>query len=236
MFHPRSSLLAPVVYRGPGTDPARIALTFDDGPSADGTARVLDMLGELGVKAAFFVIGRNAQQALDLVRRADAEGQLVASHSHDHHRLGLFGGREYWHRQLESTDALIEQALGKRPALFRPPMGFKHVPLATAARARGQTIVTWTRRAFDCFRCSSEAIVARLAPHARAGDIMVLHDGCEPGARRSARGTARALGPLVRILRDRGLEPVRLDALLGVEPYLAPSPRHSDRNSIRAAT
>lgn len=224
VFHPRSSLLAPVVFRGPRTQPARIALTFDDGPSADVTARMLDTLGELGIKATFFVIGRNAAMAPDLLRRADVEGQLVASHSQDHHRLGMFRGRQYWHRQLQRADESIARALGRRPALFRPPMGFKHPPLAAAARARGQTIVTWSRRAFDCFPCSPERIVARLAPRACAGDIIALHDGCEPRARRSARATALALRPLVKALRERGLEPVRLDALLGLEPYLALSP------------
>ena len=63
-------------------------------------------------------------------------------------------------------------------------------------------------------------IVSRLVGPAGPGDILLLHDGLEPHARRpDARATAAAVRPLVAGLRGKGLEPERLDRLLGVRPY-----------------
>src|SRR5215203_3320163 len=123
-FSPRSNLWGPVIHQGDPTVP-RYALTFDDGPTPNATDRILDTLGELDAKAAFFFIGVNVRRAPDLVRRACDEGHVVANHSYDHSHFGIFGLRRYWERQLRDTDALIYDTIGRRPALFRPPMGIR---------------------------------------------------------------------------------------------------------------
>ncbi len=215
---PRSRLWAPVVYRGPVAGPPRIALTFDDGPSAS-TSHVLDALAEMDVRAAFFVIGANAARSPELIERMHAEGHLIGNHSYDHAPFGTLHATKYWRRQLRRTDDLIERIIGKRPALFRPPMGLKTGHLGTAARREGHTVVTWSRRAFDGIPTTSERIVSRLAPVAGAGDIVLLHDGCGRKSVRRPVGAVAALRPLITGLRQRGLEPVRLDRLIGVAPY-----------------
>ena len=67
-----------------GLAPGQIALTFDDGPHAALTPTVLDTLRRYGVRATFFVIGRNAAAHPDIVRRALAEGHSVGTHSWSH--------------------------------------------------------------------------------------------------------------------------------------------------------
>ena len=64
-----------------------IALTFDDGPHPENTPRILDILKDKGVKATFFVIGKNAEKYPDLLRRIDAEGHIVGNHSYSHNQL-----------------------------------------------------------------------------------------------------------------------------------------------------
>src|SRR6185437_4519199 len=86
-FVPKSGIWGPVVWRGTSEDPPRVALTFDDGPTAGSTDRILDLLGEMNVKAGFFVIGRNVEGEPELLRRIDAEGHLVGNHTYDHSRL-----------------------------------------------------------------------------------------------------------------------------------------------------
>jgi peptidoglycan/xylan/chitin deacetylase (PgdA/CDA1 family) len=85
-FVPRGQLWGPVVWKGSSDGPGRVALTFDDGPTAGATDRVLDLLAELNVKAAFFLIGRNVEREPDLARRIVADGHLVGNHTYDHSR------------------------------------------------------------------------------------------------------------------------------------------------------
>ena len=68
-----------------GTDKV-VALTFEDGPSSDYTAQILDVLAENGAKATFFFIGKQVEEGnnADLVRRAYNEGHLVCSHTYNH--------------------------------------------------------------------------------------------------------------------------------------------------------
>lgn len=216
---PRSMLFGPVIYRGPADGAQRVALTFDDGPGNESTPRVLDTLAVFGAKAVFFVVGANAARWPALVRRIHDEGHVVANHSFDHSHFGFIRGRRYWERQIDQTDRTIEQIIGVRPALFRPPMGWKTWFVMGAARHAGHTIITWTRRGYDGLKTTPEKIRARLGPLTEPGDILILHDGVEPNSRRNSAATVAALAPVLGDLRQRGFEFVRLDQWLGIPPY-----------------
>jgi peptidoglycan/xylan/chitin deacetylase (PgdA/CDA1 family) len=215
---PRSTFWGPVIHRGDDSQP-RYALTFDDGPTADSTARILDTLGELAAPAAFFVIGRNVERAPDLVRRMYDKGHIVANHSYDHSHFGMMRMGWYWDRQFLRTDALIREIIGQKPTLFRPPMGVRQGHIMSAARRHGHTVITWSRRGLDGITTTADRIVHRLAPTTQPGDILILHDGVEPNQKRDPAPTVAAIRPLIQRLRDRGLEPARLDELIAVSPY-----------------
>lgn len=223
LARPASTMWGPVMSRGP-VNASAVALTFDDGPLPGSTDRALDALGELGARATFFVIGRCARQWPQLVRRIHAEGHLVGNHSFDHHLFGLLGRYHYWTGQLRQADDAIAQAVGRRPAMFRPPMGYKHWHVMNAAADAGHRVVTWSRRALDGVAVDAEPILSRLVAPARAGDVMLLHDGNNPHLKPQGRaGTVAAVRPLVEGLRQRGLTPVRLDELLGIPAYHEPA-------------
>jgi peptidoglycan/xylan/chitin deacetylase (PgdA/CDA1 family) len=219
-FAPASTLWGPVVSRGADRTRPQVALTFDDGPTPGSTERILDVLGEAGVKAAFFVVGRNVERSPRLLERIDAEGHVVGNHTWDHSHYGIFRRDEYWRRQVDRTDRVIVEVIGKPPAMFRPPMGIKTWHVTGAARRAGHAVVTWNRRALDGVSTDAAQIVARLAPRATPGDVLLLHDGVEPNTpRRDTRATEAAVAPLVARLREKGLEPARLDAVLGIRAY-----------------
>lgn len=214
-FSPTSRLLAPVIIRGPQTG-RRIAITFDDGPVREGTELILSILEQTKTPATFFFIGKNVERCPDLARRAVAEGHQIENHSFDHSRWGVMRNGEYWTDQWRLTDAAIAAAGGPaQTAYFRPPMGFKSRRMARAARIAGVRMVAWSLRGMDGVPTTSDAILARILPRAKAGDIIALHDGEEPGRTRSAAPTIAALPQLIKGLRDKGLDPVRLDELLG---------------------
>ncbi len=217
--NPASCLWGPVLSRGPAAS-ASVALTFDDGPLPGTTDPILDTLGEFGVRSTFFVIGRHARRHPDLVRRMHDEGHVVANHSFNHRHTGMFRRYPYWLREIRRCDDLLEQIIGRRPAIFRPPMGCKHWHLMNAAADLGHSVVTWSRRAWDVRMTTAAAILGRLVEPARGGDVMLLHDGNDPCLKPQNRsGTREAVRPLIDQLRHRNLESVRLDDLLGIPAY-----------------
>jgi peptidoglycan/xylan/chitin deacetylase (PgdA/CDA1 family) len=216
-FWPGSRLWGPVVSSGATSGPPRVALTFDDGPLPGATDQILDVLEELNVRATFFVIGKVAERNARLLLRIHEEGHIIGNHSFDHVGLGFLHGEDFWREQIERTDGVIERVIGLRPRLFRPPLGIK--TWLTARAARTHTVVTWNRRGMDGIATRPQRILSRVIPRARGGDIIALHDGVSPQSRRDPMVTVEAVRPLIAGLRDRGIEPVRLDELAALEPY-----------------
>jgi peptidoglycan/xylan/chitin deacetylase (PgdA/CDA1 family) len=215
---PASPLWGTLISRGPAGS-NRVALTFDDGPTPGTTERVLDALAAADARAAFFVIGASVQRHPDLLRRIHAEGHLVANHSYSHSHYTFFHGPRTWEREIRRTDDVIESILGVRPRLFRPPMGVKTWNTTLARRRTGHTIVTWSRRAIDGLPTTAARIAKRFA-NTTDGEILLLHDGVEPHAPCSDRtATIAAVPALIQSLRARHLTLVRLDELLGIDPY-----------------
>ena len=230
---PACSFWGAVTSRGPRGS-GKIALTFDDGPTPGATDRVLDVLGEAGVRAAFFVVGANVRRYAGLLRRVHDEGHLIGNHSFSHSHYGVMGMQRYWDDEVRATDETIEAVLGVRPAMFRPPMGIKTWHTTGAARRHGHALVTWSRRAIDGLPTTPQRIVERLGELA-AGDIILLHDGVEPHARHTDRSaTVEAIAPLLDRIKSRGLSPVRLDELTGLRGYQ--SRGHTTDSAARAGT
>jgi len=210
---PSAQLWGPAVWRGPRNS-NRVAITFDDGPTSGSTERVLDELQKHRVPATFFAIGQNVENAPEVLRRIDAEGHLVGNHTFSHSHYGVLRGSRFWECELTQTDDAIESILHKRPTFFRPPLGAKSCFVVGAAQRRQLQLVTWSLRAIDGVPTTTDRIMRRFA-NVRGGDILVLHDGADPRVPHRDRSTAaNVIEPLVKLLRERNLEPVRLDSLL----------------------
>jgi peptidoglycan/xylan/chitin deacetylase (PgdA/CDA1 family) len=162
----------------------------------------------------FFVIGQNASVSPEILQRILREGHLIGNHSYDHSHFGMMHTQAYWNRQIRDTDDLIERTVGHRPELFRPPMGVRTWHITAAARRNGHHVVTWTRRGRDGFNTTPRRILDRLLNNVQAGDILLLHDGIEPHSRRDPTPSVECVRPLIHALRDRGIQPVRLDDLI----------------------
>ena len=97
-------------------------MTFDDGPHAQNTPRLLDMLKQRGIKATFFVVGECAQEYPAIMKRIIAEGHEIGNHSWSHPLLSKMG-EEAVTSQLQRTHDAIVKATGVEPTLMRPPFG-----------------------------------------------------------------------------------------------------------------
>src|SRR6266403_1369932 len=100
----------------------KIAITFDDGPDLRWTPKILDILKEKHVPATFFVIGVDASQFPQIVKREYAEGHEIGNHTYTHPSFDDISKTEI-HWQLNLTQRLIESTIGVKSILFRPPYG-----------------------------------------------------------------------------------------------------------------
>lgn len=158
------------------------ALTFDDGP-ADHTGRLLDVLGALGVRATFCVVGRNvlAPGGAALVRRIVAEGHVLGNHSVDYADLGGASVPEV-EAALLANLRIIRAALGDpgAPVLyFRAPNGSfgrtgeVAVALGMQPLGLGHVIHDWDA----CPDRSVATLTDRLRSAIFPGAVVTAHDG-----------------------------------------------------------
>ncbi|HXR38358.1 MAG TPA: polysaccharide deacetylase family protein [Terracidiphilus sp.] len=171
--------------------PGELALTFDDGPNPVWTPQLLDILASLDVHATFFLVGRYAQAAPDLVRRIHAAGHLIGNHSWSHPNLAVTAARRVEEELTRTRDAL-QQITGVPIRWFRPPFGARRPVVLKIARSLGMTPVLWNAITTDWSEPSPDRIAQRLMSkiernHQRGwATNIVLHDGghLAPGANR----------------------------------------------------
>ena len=157
-----------------------VALTFDDGPSPELTPALLELLERLGVRATFFMVGRNIEAHPDIAHAVAAAGHLIGNHSYDHSRL-VFRSPSFIADQIDRTDELIRMVGQADVTHFRPPYCSKLILLPLALKARNKTLVTGSydppseyRRPFNGDDVANEVI-----RNAKPGAIIFLHDGIE---------------------------------------------------------
>lgn len=207
-FHRNSKVFGPVLGHLP-THEHLVALTFDDGPNPDATPRILDTLGEYGVRATFFVLGRHAERWPELVHRAVTEGHQLGNHGYFHRKLHL-KSPFYVRRDLGLGKRAIERAGAHSPRFFRAPHGFRSPWVSLIAGSMGERTIGWSLGVWDSDQPGVTAIVDRTMEGVRPGSIVLLHDGDGYNADGNRLQTAAALPRIITGLRDRGYEFVTL--------------------------
>ena len=148
-----------------------IAITFDDGPRRNTTERLLDGLQERA-SATFFLIGKQIEGNEDLVRRMQAEGHQVGSHTWNHVRLqGV--SRETLQREVGRTEETLEALLGGGPYWLRPPYG----AVDAADRELLQVpMIKWSIDPRDWEKLNTPQVKAAVLENAAPNQIILLHD------------------------------------------------------------
>ncbi|MFY9633988.1 MAG: polysaccharide deacetylase family protein [Cellulosimicrobium cellulans] len=160
-------------------DKPLIGLTFDDGPSPQRTAFVLDVLKQKGVKATFFLTGSQTQQYPDLVRRIKAEGHVIGNHSWDHANFPDINQAEQ-KQQIDRTNDTIKAVTGEAPTLMRFPFGNSTAYATDYLKTigiSGGVLWRWNVGQPGDFECPGAAGVQKyIMAEAAPGAIILLHD------------------------------------------------------------
>ena len=216
---PSSAALGPVISKlpTPAAQRGEIALTFDDGPDADLTPRVLDLLDGAGTKATFFCVGARARAHPHLVREIAARGHAVENHGFDHSRAMGFYGVGRLVRDIGDAQKALADITGSAPKFFRAPFGIR-TPLTEPALARlGLRCVAWNVRSLDSVDSRADRVAARVVRRLAPGAIVLMHDGMEGRRRPVTAGAPSVIGALPLVLatlRERAWRSVTLRSAL----------------------
>ncbi len=208
---------------GPG-DRQEIALTFDDGPSAD-TPALLDLLKKENIKATFFWQGSQIEKYPDIARRAYAEGHTLANHSYNHPRLiPLENGNAWWTQQIEKTQTVYQKVLGIQPSMMRPPYGFLSDSQVQFLQQKNMAAILWSVDSADWFHTyknsnndnAAAKITSVIQEYIHPEAIVLMHDS----GGRGRKPTIMAVTQLIPELKKQGYSFTTVDRLLDIPPLL----------------
>jgi peptidoglycan/xylan/chitin deacetylase (PgdA/CDA1 family) len=213
----------------PGASEAQtryIALTYDDGPDAEVTTRLLDILKDHDAKATFFVLGDLIASHGQIIKRMDAEGHELGNHTLSHARLtGLDG--DALRAEIEGASAALQAVTGKPPAMLRPPRAAIDAEVQQVARANGLAIALFDIYPNDSmFWMSAKKISDAIVSEAKDGGIVFLHDT----SMRSAEATALA----IRELSAQGYRFVTLSELIARKGPIKPGAVYRNGNAAES--
>ncbi len=172
-----------------------IALSFDDGPNTTTTVHMLDVLKKHGVKASFFVIGKNInEESARVMARAHEEGHDIENHSLTHSAMSQLSPDSIRY-EVKATSALVKKYTGEKPKFFRPPyinVDQKMYDTIDLGFICGEGCEDW----LDSISVDERA--RRITASAKDGLIYLLHDfeGNEQ--------TVKAVDRIIPILQSQG--------------------------------
>jgi peptidoglycan/xylan/chitin deacetylase (PgdA/CDA1 family) len=212
--------------------PGHVALTFDDGPDPASTPYVLDLLGELRVRATFFLLGEEVRRYPDVARETAARGHELAVHGWTHSRPW----RPAPLRDLTETAraaAQVRRATGTAPVWYRPPYGILTGGRWAAARRCGLRPVLWTAWGRDWTAdATATSVLTTVRRDLYGGGTVLLHDTDRTASPDSWRATLAALPALIGHCRTAGWEvgPLGDHGVRGTRPPAAGAvPQHRER-------
>jgi len=181
-----------------------VCFTFDDGPNDPWTGRLLDILARRNTRAAFFMIGRYVAAHPRIARMVAEAGHEIGNHTFSHPNL-IFSSPVAVRRELAECHAALEDA-GIAPApYFRPPFGGRRPDVLRAADASGLTTVMWRLSSLDWKLGNPGAIVSKIHPQLRGGEVILMHDGSHRGFGTDRSATLGAVDELICRLGTNGI-------------------------------
>ncbi|MEM1443568.1 MAG: polysaccharide deacetylase family protein [Verrucomicrobiota bacterium] len=153
-----------------------VALTFDDGPHATNTPRLLDILKERDVKATFYVVATNARRYPHIMKRIAAEGHEIGNHTVTHGNLTKMTPDEV-RSELSRAHEAIVSTTGLAPRTMRPPYGaITSDQKSWIRREFGYPTILWSVDPEDWKKPGVSTVTKRLVSGASPGGILLVHD------------------------------------------------------------
>ncbi len=190
--------------------PKEVFLTIDDGPSENNTLKVLSILKENGVKATFFMIGKNAEALPQIVKAVNDAGMSIGNHTYTHD-YKLYGSIDSCLNDFDKFNVIMDKTIGKKSINFiRFPGGSDNQvsnsdimsQIRSTAVAKGLFYVDWNVSSGDAAPSglTSQAIISNITGQCSNKNfaVVLMHDAPDK------KTTAEALPTVIKYLKDNG--------------------------------
>ena len=179
-----------------------VALTFDDGPNPATTNQALDTLSKYGIKATFFVLGKNVSGNEEILKRMKADGHVIGNHSWSHPVLSKLSLDEA-KKQITDTEDALTKVLGSSSKLMRPPYGAITDDIRNSLDL---SFIMWDVDSLDWKNKNEAAILTEIQREVKNGSIILMHD--------IHAETVNALPKVIDYLKGQGYDFVTIPDLL----------------------
>ncbi|AOY74622.1 polysaccharide deacetylase family protein [Clostridium formicaceticum] len=182
-----------------------VALTFDDGPTAN-VEKILSLLNQYDAKATFFLIGSELENHMQLGKDIVKAGHQIGNHTYAHKRM-IFKSFSFIKREIEMTNDLIREVGYKGEIDFRPPNGKKLVNLPYYLKKQGIETITWDLEP-DTYYSAVFDKVDYVNNNVKPGSIILLHpmhDNTENGL--------KTIEGILKSLSERGYKFITVNEL-----------------------
>lgn len=184
-------------------------LTFDAGYENGCTEKILDILQQQQVPAAFFLVGNYIEKNGDLVRRMAKEGHIVGNHTMHHWDMSKLKDKAAFQKELTDLEALYQDTTGQTlPKYYRPPQGIYSEENLSMAKELGYRTVFWSLAYVDWLndqQPTRETAFAKLLPRTHNGAVILLHS--------TSQTNAAILNELIETWKTEGYRFGKLDEL-----------------------
>ena len=186
-------------------DEKLVALSFDAAWGNEDTRTLIDILGQYGVNATFFVVGDWVDKYPESVRALAEAGNEVMNHSSSHAHFSALSTNEIT-SDITACNDKIEAVTGVRPTLFRCPYWEYDDHVIRAVNALGMTAVQWDVDSLDWKGIPAGQITRRVLDRVQPGSIVLFHNAAEH--------TPEALPAILDALIGEGYQIVPISAIL----------------------
>ncbi|HLQ83620.1 MAG TPA: polysaccharide deacetylase family protein [Pseudogracilibacillus sp.] len=195
-----------------------VALTFDDGPHADVTPKILDTLEKNNAVATFYMLGSQVEYYPNLANEVKNAGHEIGDHTMNHQDLSVldFNGVQ---NEMRKSHQIITDTIGQNPTTMRPPYGAWNDNVKKVAQQMNTPIIMWSVDSLDWKSRNATAVHDKVMSNVTPGAIVLLHD--------IHASTAEALPQLLHSLKDEGYETVTVSQLLDLKNEKNVGPYHS---------
>ncbi len=196
-------------------DPSKpmIALTFDDGPGYNNVSdRILDTLEKYNAKATFFMVGTNASDHPENLKRKIKLGCELGNHTYTHEHYG----KKVTAKDIYRASDAIYEACGQYPTAFRSPGGNTTSVIRKQCKKEGMPLYYWSIDTEDWKSRDADKIYKTVMKNVKDGDIILMHEIYS--------STADAVEKLVPALIKKGYQLVTCQQLVAAKTGKEPKP------------
>ena len=177
-----------------------VYLTFDNGYEAGYTAKILDILKENNVKAAFFITAHYLNTAPELVERMINEGHIVGNHTVNHPSMPDIDNNKL-KEEVMSLHTTVYEKFGYEMKYLRPPKGEYSQRTLSITKSLGYTTVMWSF-AYDDWDENKQG----REEYAKEKILSNLHNGAVILLHANSKDNSNILGDIIKKIKEQGYE------------------------------